>query len=114
MIKHLETISDYESLRDSSESKIVFIIKHSTACPVSANAYSVFVDFFEKHKSEDDKSLLFGVVIVQTSRDVSNFIEGDKGVKHESPQILVFKNKEVIWNESHYGINLDALENILK
>lgn len=114
MIKRLESISDYESLRDLSVWKIVFIIKHSTACPVSANGYGVFVDFFEKHKKEDEKSLLFGVVIVQTSRDVSNFIEKDTGIKHESPQVLVFKDGKAIWNDSHYGITLDALEDVLK
>jgi bacillithiol system protein YtxJ len=42
-------------------------------------------------------------------RDVSNAIASLFQVHHESPQILVIKNGECIYEESHYGIMMDDI-----
>ena len=35
-------------------------------------------------------------------RPVSNAIEKDLGVKHESPQLLILKDGKGIWQATHY------------
>jgi bacillithiol system protein YtxJ len=30
-------------------------------------------------------------------------------VRHESPQALVLRGGEVVWHDSHYGIQVEAL-----
>jgi bacillithiol system protein YtxJ len=42
-------------------------------------------------------------------RSVSNKIEEMYRVPHESPQVLVIRNGECIYNESHTGIVMDEI-----
>ena len=42
-------------------------------------------------------------------RSVSNRIADDFKVYHESPQILVIKNGECIYDESHSGIEMEEI-----
>ncbi|WP_246369897.1 monothiol bacilliredoxin BrxC family protein [Saccharibacillus deserti] len=44
------------------------------------------------------------------SRPVSNAIEGNLGVKHESPQILLIRGGEVLWHASHGNISYEQIE----
>jgi bacillithiol system protein YtxJ len=43
-------------------------------------------------------------------RNISNAIASKFDVQHESPQVLVIKNGICTYDESHYGINADELE----
>jgi bacillithiol system protein YtxJ len=42
-------------------------------------------------------------------RDISNSIADTFHVFHESPQIIVIKNGECIYDESHNGIRMDEI-----
>ena len=42
-------------------------------------------------------------------RDISNKIAQEYDVYHESPQVLLIKNGECVYDESHYGITMDAV-----
>ena len=42
-------------------------------------------------------------------RDISNKIAQEYDVYHESPQVLLIKNGECVYDESHYGITMDAI-----
>jgi bacillithiol system protein YtxJ len=46
-------------------------------------------------------------------RDISNRIAERFNVKHQSPQILIIKSGQSIYDASHYNINVeDMLENL--
>jgi bacillithiol system protein YtxJ len=49
------------------------------------------------------------LVEVQRARELSTEIENRLGVAHESPQVLVLRNGEVVWNASHFEITADAV-----
>ncbi|MNV97138.1 hypothetical protein D3C71_1922260 [compost metagenome] len=53
------------------------------------------------------------LVKVIESRPVSNQIAEDTGVKHASPQILYIKNKETVWNTSHWAITEEHMTAVL-
>ena len=89
-----------ESLFTLSQSQPVIIFKHSTTCPISAAAY----------KQMSRVGAQISLVVVQSARDVSNEVASRTGVRHESPQVMVLKNGEVVWSASHFDIQADVVE----
>ncbi|ALM56351.1 MULTISPECIES: bacillithiol system redox-active protein YtxJ [Staphylococcus] len=87
------------------ENKYAFVLKHSETCPISANA----MDQFNKFLYERDMDGYY--LIVQQERDLSNYIEEQTDVKHESPQAFYFVEGQAIWNASHDKINVASLAN---
>ena len=94
-----------EILKKSKEEELL-IFKHSTTCPISANAYGAFASF----ESPVDKYL----VNVLHSRPVSNEIAKDLTIQHESPQAILVKDGKGIWNASHWDITKEALHGAIK
>ncbi|AMA73833.1 MULTISPECIES: bacillithiol system redox-active protein YtxJ [Aneurinibacillus] len=85
------------------------LLKHSTTCPISSQAYDEFMKYV---KSVETKP--WALIIVQTARPVSNEIADRFGVKHESPQVLYIKDGSVAWHTSHWNITEKNLrENIV-
>ena len=88
-----------EELFKLSHSQPVVLFKHSTTCPISAAAYQ------EMSRYGGDISLL----VVQKARELSRAVETLTGVRHESPQALVLRNGEVVWNASHWRVKADEI-----
>lgn len=98
LIKVTETKA-LEDLVQRSMDKPVVIFKHSLTCPISASAYS------QMQRYQGDVAL----VEVQRSRALSDEIAQRLGVRHESPQIIVLRNGQVLWDASHFKITADAV-----
>lgn len=94
-----------DELMIRSQSEPVVLFKHSTTCPISMNAHREMERF-----TDADVNL----VIVQRARELSNEIARRTGVRHESPQALVVRNGDVVWNASHYDITADAVRAALE
>lgn len=43
-------------------------------------------------------------------RPISRWIADHTGVRHESPQALLFRDGQVVWNASHHRISERSLE----
>ena len=99
--KEITTIEQWNRLFEGSADKPVVVLKHSTACPVSSNALDEYESYLAKEPNNDVEYVMVKVI---ESRPVSNQIAGDTGVKHASPQILYIKNKETVWNTSHWSV----------
>ena len=89
-----------EELFTRSNTEPVLLFKHSTACPISARAYSQMTAV----------KTPVSIVVVQKSRDVSREVEQRTGVRHETPQALVIRNGRAVWNASHFDITSDVVE----
>jgi bacillithiol system protein YtxJ len=89
----------FETLNEQSRKRPVVIFKHSTTCPFSASAYREMSNF-------NGEVVL---VEVQRARELSREIESRTGVKHESPQIIVLRNGQVVWDGSHFQIKSSAV-----
>jgi bacillithiol system protein YtxJ len=97
-------------LEQSSETNLngILLYKHSTRCPISVMAkmrLEAGWDF-----PDDVPTYIVNVV---ENREVSNKIEKITGVKHESPQLLLLKNKEVLYHVSHGAIQVNQLKKVL-
>ena len=88
-----------DELITGSKTKPVVIFKHSTACGISAAAYR------EMEKLEGEVNLLE----VQSARDVSRELADLTGIRHETPQVIVFKDGKAVWNASHFDIKAGAV-----
>jgi bacillithiol system protein YtxJ len=102
MKDHFVRITDskaFEEVAKRSMSQPVVIFKHSLTCPISANAYE------EMNEFDGDVAL----IEVQRARELSAEIEDRLGVAHESPQVIVLSNGEVIWSASHFKITAAAV-----
>ena len=83
----------------------VLVFKHSLTCPISAGAYIRMNHGIEK------KLIKYPVyiVVVQEKRELSNEIEQILNITHESPQIILIKNKQAIYDASHSDIQVNNI-----
>ena len=88
-----------DRLITDSNNKPVVIFKHSNACGISSAAYR------EMEKLEAQVNLLE----VQSARDVSRELADMTGIRHETPQVIVFKDGKAVWNASHFDVKVGAV-----
>src|SRR5690625_2924804 len=108
-LTELLEIDDLNEVWETSQEKPVLLFKQSTTCPISAEAFSEYQRFLDGN--EEEVSAYF--VKVRETRPVSNQIEEDLGIRHQSPQIFLVKNKEAVWNASHNKITMDSIKDAL-
>ena len=100
----LENISDIDEIIDQSELNTIVIFKHSTRCGISS---SVLRRFEKQTKPPTDQTNFYLLNVIQ-HRNISNEISQQLTIHHESPQLIIIKNREVIAHDSHYEIlNMD-------
>lgn len=94
-----------EELTALSKSQPVLIFKHSTRCIISKMALRNFESEFDS----DGKIIPYFLDLI-AHRDLSNAIADHFNIEHQSPQLLVIKNAEVVFHESHEGIDASVLK----
>lgn len=105
MLKKIDTLEQFEDLLKQEDK--FFILKHSLTCPISHAAYQEY----EKYAAENQGVSTY-YLAVQDARPLSNEIAEKFEIKHESPQALLIKNGEAIWNASHWKITKRSLTNV--
>lgn len=106
--KELREENELEEILRSSEVKPQIIFKHSTRCSIS----SVAKGRLERSKVPPGTDFYYLDLI--SYRNISNKIAQVFKIHHESPQILVIKNGECVYDESHMGINMGDIEEVVK
>jgi bacillithiol system protein YtxJ len=109
MVGELRQEHDLEQLLERSKTNPVLIFKHSTQCPISGEAHNEFMNF-----AEAAEGLQSSVVLVIENRRLSDEIAQRFGIRHESPQALLIKDRRVVWHASHWAITSESLSNALK
>jgi bacillithiol system protein YtxJ len=100
--KPLQTVEELQEIIANSENKNQVIFKHSTTCSISATALSRFErNFQEAALAQAD----FYYLDLKVYREVSNAIASQLKVHHESPQVIVIKKGNAIFDASHYDIS---------
>jgi bacillithiol system protein YtxJ len=105
-VREISTIEEWETLFESSATRPVLVFKHSTTCPISADAHAQL----QKHLAEEaNEQVEYVLVKVIEARPVSNKIAEDVAVKHESPQAILIKEQQATWSKSHFDITRKSL-----
>ena len=90
-------------IKELSNQKPQVIFKHSTRCSISSMAKNRL----ERSVVPDNADFYYLDLI--RYRHLSDKIAEDFSVYHESPQILLIRNGDCIYEESHSGINMDDI-----
>ena len=90
-----------KEIEELSTKKTVAIFKHSTRCGIS----NVVIKRFESSFDASLKNFSIYYLDLLKFREVSDEIAHKFGVIHQSPQLIILKNKEVTAHASHYDIN---------
>ncbi|PWT83745.1 MAG: bacillithiol system redox-active protein YtxJ [Acidobacteria bacterium] len=107
MDNHFVKVNDTQSLANliaRSQTAPIIIFKHSTTCGVSSFAYREMQNMNEE----------VNLVEIQSARAVSEEIERQLGVPHESPQVIVLRRGKAVWNASHFQIKAAAVSAAVK
>ena len=103
---------DWKELREENELQEIItksavrpqvIFKHSTRCSISSVAKG------RLDREQAPYNTDFYYLDLVRYRSVSNKIADVFGVHHESPQVLVIKDGQCVYDESHMGIRMDEI-----
>ncbi len=99
-----------DKIENESESKTIAIFKHSTRCGISRMVLRNFESEFKTGEEEESLKLYF--LDLLNYRELSAEIAERFNVRHESPQLIVLKDKKVVQHSSHQSIDGKKLKEI--
>lgn len=100
---HITEEGQINEIIEESKTQPVIIFKHSTRCGTSD-----MIKMRLERSTEPDFIKFYFLDLIR-HRDISNKIAEVFDVYHESPQVLLIKNGECTYDESHNGIMMDEI-----
>lgn len=104
----LQNEDQLKEIKEKSKERPQVIFKYSSRCGISGVAKS------RLEKVEIPEHIDFYFLDLITYRSLSNRIAEEFKVYHESPQVLLIKNGECIYDESHLGISMNEIVEALE
>jgi bacillithiol system protein YtxJ len=101
--EYLESSDDLNNAITASESQPVAIFKHSTRCSVSMFAKRMIEGEWDR---EDVRPYFLDLL---SHRDISDEIAERFGVQHESPQLLILRDRKVLKVANHSDVSVEAI-----
>lgn len=101
----LTNLAQLDDIDNASTVKSVVIFKHSTRCSISRMALKQF----EKEYDLDETVDAYFLDLI-AHREVSNEIASRYDVQHQSPQLILIKNKKAVYDASHSVIDAEVLK----
>jgi len=88
------------------ESSIIF--KHSTQCPISANARREMESF-----TSGGEPVPVYMLDVNERRELSDYVAERTGIEHQSPQVVLLRGGDPAWHASRFDITARTLRDQL-
>ena len=105
--KSLENRGHLDDILSRSATLPQLIFKHSTRCSISSMAKN------RLEREAAPSGVEFHFLDLIRYRGISNEIAEMFDVMHESPQVILIKNGESTYSESHNGISMEAISQAL-
>lgn len=105
----ITTEQQVKDIVEKSNEKPQIIFKDSVTCGISAYAKERLVNGNDVLIDKAD----FNYLDLLSYRSVSNFIADELNVIHQSPQIIVLKDGEVVYRVSHHSIQAEEIAKYL-
>ena len=102
MNEHFIPVTDtaaVDQLVERSHTAPVLVFKHDPHCTISKAA----------HRQLAQLAADVPTVDVAHDKAIASNITDRTGIKHESPQVILFRNGQAVWSASHYDITADAV-----
>lgn len=100
VFKEITGSQELAQILEESCQRQIILFKHSTTCPTSSRAWQEVQNFIQESSDE----VLVGMIKVIESRPVSNQVTEELGLKHQSPQVLLVRERKVLWHASHQEV----------
>lgn len=97
-------INQIEAIVTTSKERPQVIFKHSTTCPISSMAK------MRLEESWDIEDVDAHYLDLLAHRHISTAIAEDLQVHHESPQVILLMDGEVVYDASHLDINVEEVK----
>lgn len=97
-IQPITRTTELEAAIAQSHQNPVLLFKHSATCSISIRADR------EMHKLTEEGDPMIFQVVVQRSRNLSNWIAEHFGIRHESPQIILLHEGIPTYHSSHFEV----------
>ena len=94
-------------IENESEKQPVVIFKHSTRCGISR---MVLNNFERNYDLPKDKEVKLYFLDLLANRDISGEVADRFSVRHESPQMIILKDRKVVHHASHQSIELASVK----
>lgn len=108
---HLTDLAQLEKIKAESTLHPVVIFKHSTRCSISR----MVLDRLERSWNQTEVAASKPYFLDLLSyRQISNQIADIYCVEHESPQVLIIKNGQSIFDRSHMAIDFNSIKEAVK
>jgi bacillithiol system protein YtxJ len=102
----LTDVSSLDEVIAESRERPVLLFKHSRYCGVSCEA----LDELQSHIESAPDDVAYRVITVQTHRPVSDAVAQRFGLRHETPQAILLRDGQIVWNASHFRITANQLD----
>ena len=106
----LHHVEEFDALLEGSSVRPLLLFKHSYTCGISAEALDELVE----HLNHQSLGARYAMVTVQTHRELSNTVATRLGVRHQTPQAILIKDRRVVWSASHFRVNADEIRKALE
>jgi bacillithiol system protein YtxJ len=100
----MHRIAEEQDVDRLFQAELAILYKHSLTCGVCAAALGEVEAFLSQYPDAD-----VYIIDVLAQRALSQRIAARAGIRHESPQIILFQRGTPRWSDSHYGITAAAL-----
>lgn len=107
----LESENQIGEIKSLSGSNLVLIFKHSINCNIS---FSMLHKLEKDWNDEEMKSVKAWFLDLHAFRRVSDTVATTFDTIHESPQMLLILNGEVIHESSHFEIDYSVVKGIIE
>lgn len=102
----LTRLEQLEEIEEESTHHLTGIFKHSTSCGISRMVLKKFEREYPEIKDKDVKLYFLDLL---SNREISNRIAEKFAVRHESPQLILIKDKKVVHHSSHHSISTESI-----
>ena len=109
-------LKDRIAILTTAEQVDQFLAANTTAAIFKAGTCHKTQSAFEHVQAqfEDREDLPLGIIRVVEARAASNHVEKISGVRHESPQLLLFKDGKPVFDRDNWDITAEAVAEALQ
>lgn len=107
--KVLDDVDQLDKILSISKDKPVVIFKHSTSCGISR----MILNQFQNNADFDENAVLLFYLDLLANRDISNAISEKFEILHQSPQMIILNQGQVVHHASHSAIVPSAVNKVL-
>lgn len=100
----MKEIVSRAELEEVFRAERALLYKHSTACGLSTTAIKQVRQFAEIFPAAP----IYRLKVIE-NRDLSDEVEARTQIRHETPQVILFKAGKALYHASHRGVRMDVV-----